>query len=65
MRDSKPRIRFAADGPLIVEGLETLRDKSDEMPCQPKMALCRRGGSNNKPFCDGTHWNVEFDEASG
>ncbi len=24
--------------------------------------LCRCGGSKNKPFCDGAHWNIDFDE---
>ena len=23
-------------------------------------ALCRYGGSKNKPFCDGTHWYHKF-----
>jgi CDGSH-type Zn-finger protein len=24
------------------------------------VALCRCGASANKPFCDGSHWRVEF-----
>lgn len=61
MSAKHPTIRFAPDGPLIVEGLTKMRDSAGEVPCQPKMALCRCGGSKNKPFCDGTHWNVKFD----
>lgn len=64
MTQSKPRIQFAPDGPLIVEGLTKMQSSSGEVPCQAKMALCRCGGSQNKPFCDGAHWNVKFDEAA-
>ncbi|MCP4981313.1 MAG: hypothetical protein GY935_12545 [Gammaproteobacteria bacterium] len=25
-------------------------------------ALCRCGGSKNKPFCDDTHWTINFSD---
>jgi uncharacterized Fe-S cluster protein YjdI len=37
----------AADGTVLYEG--------------EKAALCRCGGSANKPFCDGTHKTIGFD----
>ena len=65
MSNSKPRIQFAPNGPILIEGLAKMQDKDGEVSCQQKMALCRCGGSQNKPFCDGTHWHVKFDEAAG
>jgi CDGSH-type Zn-finger protein len=42
--------------PMTWKTNETI-DTSD----QPDVALCRCGGSSNKPFCDGTHKQIEFD----
>jgi CDGSH-type Zn-finger protein/ferredoxin len=40
----------------VVQGLTNLRTSSGaNLPTQPVLALCRCGGSANKPFCDGTH----------
>lgn len=46
-----PEIKIVAkeNGPYLVM-------KGDDV----KMALCRCGGSNNKPFCDGTHAKIGF-----
>lgn len=49
------------DGPLIVYGDITVKkpDGSSEKRTG-KTAFCRCGGSNNKPYCDGTHNKLEF-----
>ena len=53
---TKPVIECRPDGPFVVKGLERLANsKGDSLPVKPVMALCRCGGSANKPFCDGTH----------
>ena len=55
-KSATPTIEAAPDGPYIVTELQTLRNsKGDTLEVKPKVALCRCGGSKNKPFCDGTH----------
>jgi len=57
----KCRINVFDDGPLGVEELETLTNsKGDELDVKKRIALCRCGGSQNKPFCDGTHKKIGF-----
>ena len=57
---NKTTLTIAENGPYIVKGLKSLRGKDGDMPSKPTMALCRCGGSSNKPFCDGTHANNGF-----
>lgn len=53
---SKARITCAPNGPLLVRGVTLLSNSRGEpIEAKPNMALCRCGGSANKPFCDGTH----------
>lgn len=60
----EPTIECKPNGPLLVKDLEELRNsKGDSIPTKPVMALCRCGGSANKPFCDGTHRTNGFSGA--
>jgi CDGSH-type Zn-finger protein len=50
------------DGPYLVSGFVHLTDVDGrEIPHPEQMALCRCGGSKNKPFCDGSHRTNDFD----
>lgn len=52
------------NGPFIVKGSATLADAAgNAFPEQKQMALCRCGASQNKPFCDGSHGEVNFEAA--
>ena len=56
-------IKIKDNGPYIVEGEFRLTDmQGNEIPIK-KAALCRCGGSTNKPFCDGTHSKIGFQGA--
>ena len=57
---SKPNITPAPDGPYLVRDLENLTNRKGPLDTKPTMALCRCGGSANKPFCDGTHAKIGF-----
>ena len=57
----KPTIECSSDGPYIVRHLEKLQNSRGEpIPTRRTIALCRGGGSANKPLCDGTHWQIKF-----
>jgi uncharacterized Fe-S cluster protein YjdI len=58
------QIKVMKNGPLLVEGSCALLDKTGkEIASNGHFALCRCGGSKNKPFCDGTHIKIGFDDA--
>lgn len=59
-------IRAKENGPFLVTGPVTLTDaEGEEYDVAEKrtVALCRCGGSTNKPFCDGTHSGIGFEAA--
>jgi CDGSH-type Zn-finger protein len=61
---AQPTIECKANGPYLVKGLEALRNsRGENIPTEPVIALCRCGGSANKPFCDGTHRKNGFSGA--
>lgn len=50
-------IKVRESGPYLVRGSFTLTDADGNAytVAGPNVALCRCGGSQTKPFCDGTH----------
>lgn len=53
---SNVKIDLMENGPILVNGkIELKNNKGEKIPCENTVALCRCGGSKNKPFCDGTH----------
>jgi len=63
-RSSKTTIRPEVDGPYIVRNLRKLTNsKGETLSVRPLVALCRCGGSNIKPYCDGTHARNGFSSA--
>ena len=56
-----PTITPTTNGPYRVDGLERLRNSRDEeLAVRETVYLCRCGGSQRKPFCDGTHKKIGF-----
>lgn len=72
----EPSITTKPNGPYVVTGAVPLRRKEivqsehgepmtwktgEVIDDGPAYALCRCGGSSNKPYCDGTHADNSFD----
>jgi CDGSH-type Zn-finger protein/uncharacterized Fe-S cluster protein YjdI len=53
-------LRPAPNGPLQCVGPLTLRDAGGHSAYAETTVLCRCGGSQNKPYCDGTHRKIGF-----
>ena len=61
--DLPVEIAITPDGALWVSG-EIPIERADGQPLdvRNRVTLCRCGGSNNKPLCDGTHKKIGFSE---
>jgi len=60
---SSVTIQVNSGGPYLVKGSVVIVDKDgSETIKDGTIALCRCGASQNKPFCDGSHKNIEFDK---
>jgi CDGSH-type Zn-finger protein len=62
-QDRPPMITVTRDGPYAVTGgIELVEQAMGDGASAEHYALCRCGGSKNKPFCDGTHWHIGFSD---
>jgi CDGSH-type Zn-finger protein/truncated hemoglobin YjbI/ferredoxin len=68
VQDREPAIEVSKDGPYrITGGIPLLDAQRDPVPRNAgatleHYSLCRCGQSQNKPFCSGMHWYVEFQD---
>ncbi len=56
-------IMIRTDGSIRIEGDFQIVDQDGKpfgLAGRTKIALCRCGHSENKPFCDGTHKRINF-----
>lgn len=62
-RDLAPEVGVVPGGPLWIRGgIRVIGSDGTEWETRNRVALCRCGGSANKPFCDGAHLRRHFDE---
>ena len=55
------KIDVMSKGPLLVKGKFKVTDHNGNvLETKDKVALCRCGASENKPFCDGAHKKIDF-----
>lgn len=64
-RDAESWVGFEPGGPYILTGVDLVDVALPEGATEDRCTLCRCGASQNKPFCSGQHWYVDFDEDAG
>jgi uncharacterized Fe-S cluster protein YjdI len=61
-RERPVEVCASENGPLLVTGGVRILDAGGAVLYEgERAALCRCGGSSNKPFCDGTHKTNDFE----
>lgn len=63
--ESPPEENIAAvgpGGPLYLRGRIRIEFADGEVMRETRVALCRCGASRDKPFCDGSHADVDFSD---
>jgi uncharacterized Fe-S cluster protein YjdI len=59
---ARTAVTIMPDGPLFVRGdLELRRADGTVLGAETRVALCRCGHSQNKPFCDNSHFGAGFE----
>jgi len=58
--DEPPTVDIRPNGPLYVRGRLQLKSSSRERGEEYRVALCRCGASQNKPYCDNSHRLIGF-----
>ena len=59
----EPAVIVSRNGPYLVTGGPELANANWGEGASPEhFTLCRCGASKNKPFCDGTHWSIQFED---
>ncbi len=53
-------IKLVENAPFVVEGNYTVKNEDKSTDTAKRMSFCRCGASANKPFCDGSHRNIDF-----
>ena len=57
----EPMMAAIPDGPLwVLGGIPIETPDGFRYEVRNRQLLCRCGQSKNKPFCDGTHWDINF-----
>lgn len=56
-------VEVSKNGPLLVHGNLVVKDAEGQETRRSKVtAFCRCGASANKPFCDGSHHKIQFND---
>ncbi|MCT2536124.1 CDGSH iron-sulfur domain-containing protein [Aquibacillus koreensis] len=61
--NNKTIIQVRDNGSILVKGdVELLDAEGNVYETKPAFSLCRCGASSNKPFCDGSHKKIGFQD---
>ncbi|WP_208585951.1 CDGSH iron-sulfur domain-containing protein [Gracilibacillus suaedae] len=61
--NKKVQLKVRDNGSILVTGdVELVDAEGNPFETKPKFSLCRCGASKNKPFCDGSHKEIGFQD---